>query len=122
MHGAKNYPLHKEKSDLDIGLPDGTEDTEFLSILRKTLPDLIDDVRPELIFFQSGVDVLESDKLGRLSLTLQGCKKRDEIVFSETKKRGIPVVFNMGGGYSKKIAVIIEAHANTYRTARELYF
>ena len=122
MHGAKNYPLHKEKSDLDIGLPDGTEDTEYLSILRKTLPDLIDDVRPELIFFQSGVDVLESDKLGRLSLTLQGCKKRDEIVFSETKKRGIPVVFNMGGGYSKKIAVIIEAHANTYRTARELYF
>ncbi|MGB6037666.1 MAG: histone deacetylase [Cryomorphaceae bacterium] len=122
MHGAKNYPLHKEKSDLDIGLPDGTEDAEYLSILGKTLPDLMDEIRPGLVFFQSGVDVLASDKLGRLALTLDGCKKRDEIVFSETKKRGIPAVFNMGGGYSKKISVIIEAHANTYRTARELYF
>jgi acetoin utilization deacetylase AcuC-like enzyme len=93
-----------------------------LDMLRETLPGLIADVRPELIFFQSGVDVLESDTLGRLSLTLQGCKKRDEVVFMETRKRGIPVVFNMGGGYSKKISVIIEAHANTYRTAREIYF
>jgi len=122
LHGEKNYPLRKENSDLDIALPDGTEDQEYLEVLRKTLPELISDVRPELIFFQSGVDVLESDKLGRLALTLQGCKKRDEIVFNETKKHGIPVVFNMGGGYSKKIAVIIEAHANTYRTAREFYF
>ena len=122
LHGEKNYPLRKENSDLDIALPDGTEDQEYLEILHKTLPELISDVRPELIFFQSGVDVLESDKLGRLALTLQGCKKRDEIVFNETKKHGIPVVFNMGGGYSKKIAVIIEAHANTYRTAREFYF
>ena len=122
LHGEKNYPLRKENSDLDIPLPDGTEDQKYLEVLRETLPELIFDVRPELIFFQSGVDVLRSDKLGRLALTLQGCKKRDEIVFNETKKHGIPVVFNMGGGYSKKISVIIEAHANTYRTARELYF
>lgn len=122
MHGEKNYPLRKENSDLDIALPDGTEDQHYLDILRETLPDLINKVRPELIFFQSGVDVLESDKLGRLSLTLNGSKKRDEIVFTESKKRGIPLVFNMGGGYSKKISVIIEAHANTYRSAREIYF
>jgi len=122
MHGEKNYPLRKEKSDLDIALPDGTEDKQYLQVLRDTLPGLISDVRPELIFFQSGVDVLASDKLGRLGLTVQGCKRRDEIVFTETKKRGIPVVFNMGGGYSKKISVIIEAHANTYRTARDIYF
>jgi acetoin utilization deacetylase AcuC-like enzyme len=122
IHGEKNYPLRKENSDLDIPLPDGTEDKHYLKILRETLPDLINKVRPELIFFQSGVDVLASDKLGRLALTLDGCKKRDEIVFTETKKHGIPVVFNMGGGYSKKISVIIEAHANTYRTAREIYF
>ncbi|MFT7242657.1 MAG: acetoin utilization deacetylase AcuC-like enzyme [Cryomorphaceae bacterium] len=122
VHGEKNYPLRKEASDLDIALPDGTEDKRYLDMLRETLPGLIADVRPELIFFQSGVDVLESDTLGRLSLTLQGCKKRDEVVFMETRKRGIPVVFNMGGGYSKKISVIIEAHANTYRTAREIYF
>ncbi|MEM9053319.1 MAG: histone deacetylase [Bacteroidota bacterium] len=122
MHGAKNYPLHKEKSDLDIPLPDGTMDQDYLKILRETLPGLMDEVSPDLIFFQSGVDILESDKLGRLALTLNGSKQRDEIVFSEAKKRGIPVVFNMGGGYSKKISVIIEAHANTYRTARDLHF
>lgn len=122
MHGAKNYPLHKEKSDLDIGLADGTKDRDYLAILKSTLPDLVTDLNPDLIFFQSGVDVLESDKLGRLALTLKGCKQRDRIVFEETKKRGVPIVFNMGGGYSKKIAIIIEAHANTYRTARELYF
>jgi acetoin utilization deacetylase AcuC-like enzyme len=122
MHGAKNYPLRKEKSDLDIALPDKTEDEAYLNVLKDTLPGLIEDVQPDLIFFQSGVDVLASDKLGRLSMTIEGCKKRDEIVFTETKKRGIPVVFNMGGGYSEKIAVIIEAHANTYRTAREIYF
>lgn len=122
MHGAKNYPLRKEKSDLDIALPDGTEDAAYLETLKRILPDLITDVRPELIFFQSGVDVLESDKLGRLALTINGCKKRDETVFKQTKKHGIPVVFNMGGGYSKQIRLIIEAHANTYRTAREIYF
>lgn len=122
LHGAKNYPLRKEKSDLDIALPDGTEDKEYLKTLRDLLPDLIDTVRPDLIFFQSGVDVLKSDKLGRLALTIEGCKQRDEIVFGESSKRGIPVVFNMGGGYSDKIAVIIEAHANTYRSARNIYF
>jgi len=122
MHGEKNYPLRKEKSDLDIPLPDKTGDDTYLTTLRETLPGLVKEVKPELIFFQSGVDVLESDKLGRLSLTIDGCRKRDEIVFTETEKRGIPVVFNMGGGYSEKIAVIIEAHANTYRAAREIYF
>ncbi|HKL39951.1 MAG TPA: hypothetical protein VJ894_04690, partial [Cryomorphaceae bacterium] len=110
------------KSDLDIALPDGTEDAAYLDTLKRILPDLITDVQPELIFFQSGVDVLESDKLGRLALTINGCKKRDETVFKETKKHRIPVVFNMGGGYSKQIRLIIEAHANTYRTAREIYF
>jgi len=122
MHGEKNYPLHKEKSDLDIPLPDGTGDEAYLNVLQETLPGLIEDVKPEFIFFQSGVDVLSTDKLGRLSLTVEGCKKRDEMVFKQCKKRGIPVVFNMGGGYSSKISVIIEAHANTYRTVKNTYF
>lgn len=122
MHGAKNYPLHKEKSDLDIAMPDGTEDDEYLKKLKSILPELIEQTHPDLIFFQSGVDVLKSDKLGRLALTIEGCKKRDQLVFEEAKKQGIPVVFNMGGGYSEKISVIIEAHANTYRAARDLYF
>jgi acetoin utilization deacetylase AcuC-like enzyme len=122
MHGAKNYPLHKERSDLDIGLPDKTGDAEYLKILQERLPGLIEDVKPELIFFQSGVDVLETDKLGRLALTVDGCKKRDNIVLTAAKENGISVVFNMGGGYSERIATIVEAHANTFREARDIYF
>jgi acetoin utilization deacetylase AcuC-like enzyme len=122
MHGAKNYPLHKENSDLDIPLPDGTKDDQYLSTLKKTLPQLVAKTKPDLLFFQSGVDVLESDKLGRLALSLQGCKTRDELVFREALKNEIPIVFNMGGGYSESIATIVEAHANTFRTARDIFF
>jgi acetoin utilization deacetylase AcuC-like enzyme len=122
MHGSKNYPLHKEKSDLDIGLPDKTGDAEYLKILQDRLPGLMEEVNPQLIFFQSGVDVLETDKLGRLALTVDGCKKRDNIVFNEVKKHNIPIVFNMGGGYSERIATIVEAHANTFREAHEIFF
>lgn len=122
MHGAKNYPLRKERSDLDIALPDGTGDRDYLRTLRDTLPRLVDEVAPNLVFFQSGVDVLESDKLGRLSLTLKGCRERDLFVFETAKANGLPVVFNMGGGYSERIATIVEAHANTYRVAQEVFF
>jgi acetoin utilization deacetylase AcuC-like enzyme len=122
MHGAKNYPLRKEQSDLDIGLPDGTNDNFYLKNLSNTLPMLIDQVEPEFIFFLSGVDVLATDKLGRLDLTIQGCKQRDKIVFEHCKKNEIPVAVSMGGGYSKSIAVIVEAHANTYRLAQDLFF
>ncbi|MCA1761918.1 MAG: histone deacetylase [Flavobacteriales bacterium] len=122
MHGAKNYPLHKEKSDLDIGLPDKTEDLAYLKVLREHLPDLLDRVKPDLVFFLSGVDVLETDKLGRLALTIDGCKQRDAFFFRELRHRDLPVVFNMGGGYSKKISDIVEAHANTFRVAQDVYF
>ncbi|MBC8112575.1 MAG: histone deacetylase [Verrucomicrobia bacterium] len=122
MHGANNYPLHKEKSDLDIGLPDKTGDVNYLKILSETLPRLIADEQPDFVFFLSGVDVLETDKLGRLALTREGCKQRDKIVFEACKKNKLPVVVSMGGGYSPRIADIIEAHANTYRLAQELYF
>ena len=122
MHGAKNYPLRKEQSDLDIGLPDGATDDLYLSHLQNTLPMLIDMIEPEFVFFQSGVDVLATDKLGRLGLTIQGCKQRDKIVFEYCKKNQIPVAVSMGGGYSESIAVIVEAHANTYRLAQDLFF
>lgn len=122
MHGAKNYPNHKEKSDLDIGLPDKTGDAEYLEILKNHLSGLIDRVKPNLIFFLSGVDVLETDKLGRLSLTIEGCKMRDTLVFNEIRQRNLPVVFNMGGGYSEKIANIVDAHANTFRAAQDIFF
>ncbi|MEM7106453.1 MAG: histone deacetylase [Bacteroidota bacterium] len=122
MHGENNYPLRKETSDLDIGLPDGMTDQPYLSILKNTLPSLIDEVEPDFIFYLSGVDIVESDKLGRLSVSQEGCKQRDQFVFEICKKNKIPVAVSMGGGYSEKIADIVDAHANTYRTAQNLYF
>lgn len=122
MHGAKNYPLHKEKSDLDVALEDGTGDAEYIKLLDRHLKHLLDTVQPDFLFFQSGVDVLATDKLGRLGLSIEGCKKRDEMVISEAKNSDTPIVACMGGGYSEDIKVIIEAHANTYRMAQEILF
>lgn len=122
MHGKKNYPLRKPPSDLDIAWPDRTSGGPYLNRLSKVLPKLIDRVKPDLMFFQSGVDVLEADKLGRLSLSIQECMERDLIVFSEAHRHQIPIVATMGGGYSPRIAQIIDAHANTFRVARDLFF
>tara|TARA_R110000765_G_scaffold107454_5_gene198240 strand:- start:8249 stop:9151 length:903 start_codon:yes stop_codon:yes gene_type:complete len=122
MHGEGNYPFKKEQSNLDIPLPKGTDDKTYLSVLKENLPKLIDAVQPDFIFYLSGVDVLESDKLGTLSLTLNGCKKRDEYVLDTCLKLKIPVQCSMGGGYSEDIKIIVEAHANTFRLAQTLYF
>lgn len=122
MHGANNYPMIKESSDLDIGLPDFTDDKFYLQTLKSNLANILDQVQPELIFFQSGVDVLATDKLGKLSLTRAGCKERDRIVLKTAYQNQIPVVASMGGGYSTDFRDIIEAHANTYRIAQEIFF
>jgi len=98
MHGERNYPLRKESSDLDIDLVDKTKDDFYLNTLKETLEPLIERVKPDLIFYLSGVDILESDKLGRLSVTKEGCKHRDEHVFELCKKFEIPVAVCMGGG------------------------
>jgi len=122
MHGANNYPLIKETSDLDIGLPDFTDDSFYLKVLDVNLKNLLDTIEPDFIFFQSGVDVLATDKLGRLNLTREGCKQRDKLVLELAKRNNIPLVASMGGGYSEDFRDIIEAHANTYRLAQEIYF
>ena len=122
MHGESNYPFKKEKSDLDIPLKKGIEDDEYLSILIKTLPKLISKFKPDFIFYLSGVDVISTDKLGTLALTLEGCKNRDEIVLKTCLNHKIPVQCSMGGGYSPDIKTIIEAHANTFRLAQAIYF
>jgi acetoin utilization deacetylase AcuC-like enzyme len=121
MHGQKNYPFHKEQSDLDIALEDDCNDLDFLRILKKTLPDLIAKTRPDFIFYLCGVDVLKTDKLGRLGLTIAGCKQRDVFVLELCKKNNIPVQCSMGGGYSKEIRVIVDAHANTFRAAKHIF-
>jgi acetoin utilization deacetylase AcuC-like enzyme len=127
MHGAGNYPFKKEVSDLDIAVPDRSGDNYYLNELKNTLPDLIAQERPDFIFYLCGVDVLESDKLGKLSMTLDGCKERDRFSLSafakaRTKTNAfIPVQCSMGGGYSPEIKTIIEAHANTFRVARSIF-
>lgn len=121
MHGEKNYPMKKEHSDLDIALPDATDDAFYLKTLRKYLPRLLHQVQPDFVFFQSGVDVLETDKLGRLGMTLNGCKERDRFVLETCHKNKLPVAVNMGGGYSPRLADIIDAHVNTFRLAQEIW-
>ena len=121
MHGKKNYPLHKECSDLDVELEDGISDDEYLNLLNKHLNYLKENVKSEFIFYQAGVDVLATDKLGRLGLTIQGCRERDRLIFDMAFQLNLPIVVTMGGGYSERIADIIEAHANTFRLARAFW-
>lgn len=121
MHGKKNYPHHKEQSHLDVELDDHTGDDAYLNLLGEILPNLIHGQKPDFIFFQSGVDVLAGDKLGRLSLSMQGCRQRDQMVMEQAAKHQIPLVAVMGGGYSPRVADVVEAHTNTFRTACHIW-
>ena len=122
FHGKKNYPFRKEKSDLDVEFDDNTNDNKYLKVLKETIPKVIDQFEPEFIFYLSGVDVLQNDKLGRLSLTLNGCKERDKFILQTCKDNSIPLQVSMGGGYSIVLKNIIEAHSNTFRLAQEIFF
>lgn len=122
MHGEKNYPHRKEKSHLDIGLPDGTGDTLYLNLLERHLNDLLAQELPDFMLYQSGVDVLATDQLGRLSLSHAGVYARDKLVLSLAKSLGVPIMCCMGGGYSKQIKDIVDAHAQVFRLAQDLYF
>ena len=122
MHGKDNYPLQKETSDLDIALPTNTQDDDYLRLLYETLPALIEQQKPDFVFYISGVDILETDKLGKLKVSQAGCRRRDEFVFEQCRQHQIPVVVSMGGGYSPRLVDIVEAHCNTYRVAQRLYF
>ena len=122
MHGKANYPFKKEASDLDVALEKGTGDREYLELLEGHLSELYHKVNPDFVFYLSGVDVLETDRLGTLALSPEGCRRRDEMVLEWCKKQGRPVQCSMGGGYSPQLRTIVEAHANTYRAAQRLYF
>ena len=121
VHGTKNYPFKKEISNLDIEMEDQCSDKAYIDRIKNLLPKLYKQVKPDFIFYLCGVDILESDKLGRLSVSIDGCKKRDELVLSFFKEKNIPIQCSMGGGYSKDLKVIIDAHANTYRVAKNLF-
>lgn len=121
MHGDKNFPFRKEKSDLDIPLDDQTNDEEYLTKLDQLLPQLFKKHQPDFVFYLAGVDVLATDKLGKLALSKDACKQRDQIVFETCLKYQVPIQVSMGGGYSEDIKVIVDAHCNTFRVATNLY-
>ena len=121
IHGEKNYPFHKEKSNLDIPVKDGINGKEYLKKLKENLDFLSVELSPDIIFYISGVDILDTDKLGRLAVKREDCKKRDEMVFEFSKKCKAPIVTVMGGGYSEKIYDIVEAHCNTFKSMLSLF-
>ena len=121
IHGEKNYPFHKEKSNLDIPVKDGITGKEYLKKLKENLYFLSNELSPDIIFYISGVDILDTDKLGRLAVKRDDCKKRDDMVFEFSKKCKAPIVTVMGGGYSEKIYDIVEAHCNTFKSMLSLF-
>ncbi len=122
VHGKDNYPLRKEQSDLDVELPTGTADELYLNTLYDTLSKLIDRVQPDFLFYVSGVDILASDRLGKMAVSREGCQQRDRFVFEQAIQRNLPMTVSMGGGYSPRLTDIVEAHCNTFRMANSLYF
>lgn len=120
MHGRNNYPLQKERSNLDVELEDGIQDKEYLALLSKNLDDILNRFQPDFVFYQCGVDILESDKLGKLGISMKGCQERDRIVFDTVRQLQVPVVCTMGGGYSPHIKDIVEAHAQTFRSGMDI--
>jgi acetoin utilization deacetylase AcuC-like enzyme len=121
MHGEKNYPLHKESSDLDIQLGDGTGDEEYLELLEQALPRVFTH-EPDLLFYLAGADPYERDKLGRLALTMDGLAARDEMVLRFARDAGVPAVTVMSGGYAQDIRDTVEIHCNTIRAVKKVYF
>ena len=121
MHGRTNYPFHKEQSDLDVELENGTTGETYLAFLAEHLPKIIESFQPNFAFYLAGVDILNTDKFGRLEVSLADCKQRDEFVFKTLKNHEIPVAVALGGGYSPDVNDIVEAHCNTFRLAVDLF-
>jgi len=121
MHGKANYPFKKEQSDLDVELESSISDEAYLQLLEQHLKEIHQKFEPQFIFYLSGVDILESDKLGKLNLSIQACKRRDALVLSYAKHHQIPVQISMGGGYSPQLRTIVDAHTNTFREAHRIF-
>jgi acetoin utilization deacetylase AcuC-like enzyme len=120
LHGANNFPFHKRRGAIDVALPDGTEDDRYLAEVERVLP-AIEEFHPAVLFYQSGVDGLSTDRLGRLALTHAGLEERDRMVFEFTHRLDVPVVVTLGGGYSQPIERTVLAHTTTFLTAARIY-
>ena len=121
VHGANNFPFHKETSDLDVALPDGCTDADYLAALEHALQTLEDRFAPGFVLYLAGADPFEGDRLGRLKLSFDGLQARDRRVFDWCFQRRIPLAFAMGGGYGHDIAQTVQVQLNTYRVALEYW-
>jgi len=121
IHQEHNYPAQKPPSDLDIGLFDNTKDQEYLKELRDNIPAIVDSFSPKLIIYVAGADPYEDDQLGGLSITIEGLKKRDEIIFNLCKERQIPVVVVLAGGYAINVEDTVKIHYNMIKRAKEIF-
>ncbi|MBS0314580.1 MAG: histone deacetylase [Proteobacteria bacterium] len=121
MHGERNFPARKEASTLDVALPDGCTDEDYLAALRAQLPGIIDRFRPEMVFYLAGADPYVGDRLGRLALSKAGLAERDRIVLRLARDAGLPVAVTMAGGYADEVDDIVDIHFNTVRTAFEVF-
>ena len=117
LHGANNFPFHKEVSDLDITFADGTGDDDYLAALRGSVPRILEEQRPDLVFYLAGADPYSGDRLGRLGLSIDGLRERDRFVFEACRSRGLPMAVAMSGGYAPDIDAIVTIHTNTVREA-----
>jgi acetoin utilization deacetylase AcuC-like enzyme len=120
IHGAKNFPFHKEESDLDAPLPDGAGDTEFLATLERGLEAALDAADAYLAIYLAGADPFEGDRFGRLSVTKSGLAERDRIVLEACRERGIPVAVTMAGGYAKEVGDTVDVHFQSVSRAADL--
>jgi acetoin utilization deacetylase AcuC-like enzyme len=120
VHAATNFPFRKQRSKIDIELPDETADEQYLEAVQTVVPQVFA-FQPDIVYFQAGVDPLASDRLGKLAVTHKGLQRRDELVIRACKERKVPLVITLGGGYGEPIEDTARAHANTYRTAAHLF-
>jgi acetoin utilization deacetylase AcuC-like enzyme len=121
MHGAKNFPLRKERSSLDVGLPDRCDDAAYLGLLAEHLPDVCERARPDLVVYLAGVDVVQGDRFGRLSMTREGLAARDRLVFETVKARGLPLLLVVAGGYARTPEITADLHAIAHREAARVF-
>jgi acetoin utilization deacetylase AcuC-like enzyme len=120
IHGEKNYPFHKQESDLDVALPDGANDSVYLAALEQGLRQALQRSRPELIIYLAGADPYEDDRLGRLALSKAGLAERDRMVFDQCRRAGLPVAVTMAGGYARTVEDTVDIHFETVRLALNL--
>jgi len=118
IHQQNNYPLFKPPSDLDVGLPDGAEDDEYLDLLEKHIPSILEEHRPQLAFYLAGADPYRGDQLGNLALTIDGLRRRDELIFAMLANKGVPVAATLAGGYASRFEDTVEIHCEMVRAAR----